>query len=372
MTAKKKDQLECEVTSARRTIAADGYPMSIGELTSMYRDNELIIRPEFQRLFRWTNIQKSRLIESILLGIPLPSIFVSQTDDGKWELVDGLQRISTILQFQNLLDENDSRTHGELVLEATKYLPSLEGRTWDGPKAIPQTLKLDMKRAKLDIKIIKRESSQNTKFDLFHRLNSYGAILSAQEMRNALLVGASPDFFAWLQRLAAHDSFADTILLPDSFAEERYELELVLRFLVLHRRDEGELSLSSLKDFPTLLDDEALAMAEKYPRGFAKLEKTFHSTFDVVAANGGANIFSRWNPAKSRFQGSFLNTAYEVFALGLGYHIARGHPYRTDLEVLAKRLWSRRDMAQGFATGKSTEARLARFVPLGRRLLVAP
>ncbi len=93
-----QDVLEAELKLARRTISTDSYPVSIGELTNMYRDGELIIRPAFQRLFRWDMTQKSRLIESILLGIPIPSIFVAQDDAGRWELVDGLQRVSTLLQ----------------------------------------------------------------------------------------------------------------------------------------------------------------------------------------------------------------------------------------------------------------------------------
>ena len=108
------DALEAEISNARRTIATDGYPISFSELTSMYKDGELVIRPAFQRLFRWENDQKSNLVESILLGIPLPSIFVAQADDGTWELVDGLQRVSTILQLQGVL-----RDYPPLVLEGT-------------------------------------------------------------------------------------------------------------------------------------------------------------------------------------------------------------------------------------------------------------
>ena len=58
----------------------------------------LILRPEFQRVFRWSDAQKSRLIESVLLGIPLPSIFASQKNDGRWEVIDGLQRLSTLFE----------------------------------------------------------------------------------------------------------------------------------------------------------------------------------------------------------------------------------------------------------------------------------
>src|SRR5215211_9324737 len=87
-----------EIDDKRKTIHSDGYAMSIGELLNLYRDGELDIHPEFQRFFRWSDWQKSRLIESILLGIPIPSIFVAQRQDGVWDVIDGLQRLSTIFQ----------------------------------------------------------------------------------------------------------------------------------------------------------------------------------------------------------------------------------------------------------------------------------
>jgi hypothetical protein len=99
--------LEAEMDARRREIKTDGYSMSIGEVLSMYRDGDLDIHPEFQRIFRWTDEQKSRLIESILLGIPVPTIFVSQRDDGVWDVIDGVQRLSTILEFTGLYNDED-------------------------------------------------------------------------------------------------------------------------------------------------------------------------------------------------------------------------------------------------------------------------
>ena len=77
--------LQAEIDRASANINTDAYAMSIGEVINLYRDGELVIRPAFQRLFRWTTYQKSRLIESILLGIPIPSIFVSHatTESGR-------------------------------------------------------------------------------------------------------------------------------------------------------------------------------------------------------------------------------------------------------------------------------------------------
>ena len=91
--------LDQEIKDRGSEIHSDGYAMSIGELMNLYRDGELDIHPEFQRFYRWSVEQKSRLIESILLGIPIPSIFVSQREDGVWDVIDGVQRLSTILEF---------------------------------------------------------------------------------------------------------------------------------------------------------------------------------------------------------------------------------------------------------------------------------
>ena len=88
-----------EVERAKRSVSTDAYQMSFGEVVNLYQEDDLIINPEFQRLFRWSNAQKSRLIELMLLGIPIPPIFIYELPEGKWELVDGLQRISTVLEF---------------------------------------------------------------------------------------------------------------------------------------------------------------------------------------------------------------------------------------------------------------------------------
>jgi hypothetical protein len=364
--------LEDQITDARRTISSEGYPMSIGELTNLYRDGELNVRPEFQRFFRWTDMQKSRLVESLLLGIPLPSIFVAQTEDGTWELVDGLQRVSTILQLQGLLEDEDGHHVDPLILEGTKYLPALEGRQWehqDKSRSLSQAQRLDIKRSKIDVKIIKRESSPAAKYDLFQRLNSYGMSFTAQEMRSALLISVSADFFSWVEKLASHAAFVETVALSERLVDEKYDLELVLRWLVLHSRPQSNITQQKLRDFPQFMDDSSIRLAEGHPEGTDALEDAFVETFETIRDNGGEDIFRKWDPNRGEFRGPFLNTAYEVFALGLGYHISSGGPYRTDLVQAARELWERPRMARGFATGRSTEARLAEFVPLGRELL---
>ena len=194
--------LNQEIRSRRAEIFSDGYPVSIGELINMYEDKELNIRPQFQRYFRWTDGQKSRLVESLLLGIPIPSIFVSQREDGVWDVIDGLQRLSTIFQLVGILRNEKGKRVKRLRLTRTKYLPSLNGKVWKGSTEedddIGRENQLIIKRSKIDVKIILRESSEASKYELFQRLNTGGSQLSDQEMRNVIVITVSQQFYEWL------------------------------------------------------------------------------------------------------------------------------------------------------------------------------
>lgn len=362
--------LESELEAARRTISTDSYPMSVGELTNMYTDGDLIIRPPFQRLFRWDDDQKSRLIESILIGIPLPSIFVAQDDEGRWELVDGLQRISTLLQLQGLLDEE---TFPALTLTATKYLPSLSGLSWedkdDDAKALTPAQRRDIKRAKIDLKIVQRESDPKTKFDLFQRLNSFGSKLSSQEIRNAQLVGVNAEFVEWLSDLAAHSSFEALIRLPENDLKRKYDEELVLRFLYLHEMSDDQ--ITAVRNFQDGLEEFSITKALSFDTDYKQsVEQIFRETFDRLA-EADEKILGRWDSAKQDFKGGFLNSSFEALAISLGHLLQTETTVRRDLRECAIEFWSRPEMTARFATGKSTEARLRLMVPLGRSILSA-
>ena len=235
--------LHQEIEQASAQINTDAYAMSLGEIINLYRDGELVIRPAFQRLFRWSVYQKSRFIESILLGIPVPSIFVSQREDGVWEVVDGLQRLSTVLEFVGELKDADGRSVQPSTLVATRYLPDLDGRTFEtGDRPLDTAQRIAFKRSKLDVKIVKEADESKTKYDLFDRLNSGGAILSDQEFRNSLVVMTDPSFMDWLESLRKLPSFQSAVSPSERQTKEQYDLELVVRYLTLLNRDEAALN----------------------------------------------------------------------------------------------------------------------------------
>jgi hypothetical protein len=227
-----KDPIIAEVEKGKKAFYTDGYAMSIGEVVTMYKEEELIINPDFQRAFQWSVRQQSRLIESILLDIPIPSIFVFQNDKGKWEVVDGVQRISSILAFMGELrdDKDFSKKLPPSVLEKTKHLPSLENMTWaELPK---EPLQINFRRAKLDLIIIKSSSDKNAKFEVFQRLNGGGTLLADQELRNCWLLMLDKSFHEWLKEIANDATFLNCLNLSEKLILEKYHMELLLRLLI--------------------------------------------------------------------------------------------------------------------------------------------
>jgi hypothetical protein len=215
--------LKDEIDTAQRLVRTDAYQLSVGEIVNMYKSNELVVNPNFQRLFRWEIGQKSKLIESLLLGIPIPSIFVFEREDSTWELVDGLQRISTLLEFMGeLRDPNAEGLKPPLALVATKYLPSLDKAVWEKSELIadvpieeqapiesPQ--QLAVKRSRLSVEILKRPSDNATKYDLFQRLNGGGTAANPQELRNCIAIMVNNDYAKFMRALAESHDFRSVL-----------------------------------------------------------------------------------------------------------------------------------------------------------------
>jgi hypothetical protein len=348
--------------------------MSIGELMSIYRDGELDIHPSFQRFFRWTDVQKSKFIESLLLGIPIPSIFVSQREDGVWDVVDGVQRLSTIFEFTGILKDRDSRTLPASRLVATEYLPSLDGRVWEDKKnpasAFPDSLRRDFKRQKLDLKIIKKQSDESTKFDLFERLNTLGSQLSEQEIRNCLLIMIDPEFNRWLEELSNEPAFQDALVLTDRALDERYDMELALRFIVLTREPEDQ--LRSVRDVSEFLTERMKSIATDSTFNREKTKQVFRLTFEAIEGALGRQSFTR--PVGTSGRGGFLVSVFEVLAMGLGWNIMAS-PDRSfsgaKIREAADKLWQDDIFRQYSRSGVSAKSRLPNLVPLGRRLFEA-
>lgn len=359
--------LGSRIESRRKDIRTDGYAISIGEWISLYEKNEIDIHPEFQRFFRWTDEQKTLLIESILLGIPIPSVFVSQRPDGVWDVIDGLQRLSTILQFVGILRDEENKPVPPLVLHGTKYIPELAGVVWgdNGDAILPNDARLIFKRSKINSSIILRESDETVKFDLFQRLNTGGSQASDQEVRNCILVMLNREMFLWISRLAKLPEFEECIALSDRLVLESYDLELVLRFLIFYRMEAKY--LNRIGDVGLFLTDRLRELAIDKNYSFVENERVFKETFFILQRELSDNAFRKFSTEKQKYLGGFAISQFETVACGIGYNLAQNIK-PTSVETKVASLWSRLDYTNWTGSGITAARRLPRLIPLGRKI----
>ena len=363
--------LQDEIDARVNEIHTDGYPMSIGELISIYQAGEMDIHPEFQRFYRWTPMQKSKLIESILLGIPIPSIFVSQRKDGVWDVIDGLQRISTIFEFVGILKDKENALMPPLELQPTKYLPALGTKVWDSeaPNSLTPAQRLIIKRSKIDIKIILNTSTEGSKYELFQRLNTGGSQLSDQELRNCMLIGIDPAAYRWLEDLTNYPAFFECLSLSERLLNEQYHMELALRFLILIRVTDQR--LSDILDIGTFLTDQVTDLAVKNEFVRPGDADTFRRTFDLISQTLGAQAFQKFDPGVKAFKGPFLISAFECLSLGIAHNIApwAGATDRTaSLMRGIAEMWRNRAFTENIGSGKRASQRIPKTIPLGRQI----
>ena len=259
--------ISSEIQKYRQEIKSERMDMSFGEIINMYRDKEIIISPEYQRAFRWDEQRQSDFIESILLGIPFPSIFVATNPDGKWELIDGLQRVSTVLSFFNELKDENGNPYPKngLKLVEGSMLKGLKDITID---TLPLEYKLQIKRTPCRVEIILKESEFKMRYELFKRLNTGGEGLSRQEIRNCI--------------------FREIVNISVSNEEKMYYEELVLRYLTLKNKG-TRYSQSNIQDY---MDDYLESQCKEFNEVQMEMDKAlFLNIIKILEELKDENIF---------------------------------------------------------------------------------
>lgn len=313
--------LQEEITHQASKIYREVYQMSIGELINLYRDGEMDIHPEFQRVFRWSEYQKTKLIESIMLNIPIPSIFVNQNDDGVWDVIDGVQRLSTIFQFVGILRDESGECLPALTLQKTDYLPSFAGVQWNNENSelsFTKEQQLFFKRARMDIIIIKKESDPTTKYELFQRLNTGGSFLSDQEVRNCLMIMTNKSFYEFVMVLDSEENFKNCLPISDRKVDEQYRTELILRLLIPENTDWGK--ITDYADFAELLDKETIALCSA-KLDYDRIKDDFVATFNLLYDVFEENAFKKYNGKKH--SGPVMAAAFQTIAVGVYKNIQK-------------------------------------------------
>jgi hypothetical protein len=363
--------LEAELSSAKREVNTDTLSLSVNELVTMYEEDEVNIHPAFQRTFRWGPEQQSNLIESILIGIPLPPVFFYERLNGEWELIDGLQRVSSILKFMGKLREPGTMNL-ELpsFLRSTKYLPSLENAVWDQSFIdsfadedkssffeLPGAFKLYIKRSRINVQVLKQPSTESTKFDLFQRLNRGGTRLNSQEVRTCIVVMRSPDLATSLSKLAEDNRFREMCRLDEEDIKAQVDVEYITR-LICHTYVEYQ-NKDDLNEFL----DRAIFEASSHV-SVQEIERTVSRTLDLVYGACGKDALVSPTAYRSVFTLQGLESVLVGVARNLQSIEKKSDPVAF-VRARIQEFWNESSGRITTTAGMRASSRITKSVPLG-------
>lgn len=288
----------------KQNSSVENLILSVGEILRYYQNGRINISPEYQRTYRWNNINKTKFIESLILGMPIPPIFAikEETDEVlQFEIIDGLQRISTILEFTGVLEKEHRNTNEKLnTLEGADILLGLNGKTWEEISKTNMGFVFESSSLQfINLKTI----DTKIKYETFKRLNTGGVILSSQEVRSNILAFKGQEkyneFLKKYNRLTIE-------FLSKKDLKERRDMELFIEFSLIKEYKEF------IKNYKRLGITELL---DKYSEE-VELEILENNLVEYEEFIKICNFskFKRYNMKKDKFTGSFVSIYFEIAA----------------------------------------------------------
>jgi len=287
---------------------------TIDLLLTRLREGELDLSPDFQRRSNlWNLPRKSSLIESILLRIPIPSLYVSEDKDGNYSVVDGLQRICAIAHFIDASALNHALNIDLPPLELTG-LESLEEYNECVFQDLPRPLQRRINETELTLHVIRASTPADVKFNIFSRINQGGLPLTPQEIRNAIYPG---EWRTRVRRLAESDEFLQATEHKVKI-ERMGDIELALRF-VAHYTLERDDSRPEDQNLDTFLNDTIESRTPHWSEhDWESIEQAFFRAMEYAPQIFGRITFRKysapWEPRRPINRGLFEAESLAVAA----------------------------------------------------------
>lgn len=267
----------------------------IETLVRRIKDSEIVLRPKFQRTAVWNNKLKSRLIESLLLNLPIPPVFLAEDDDVTKVVVDGQQRLRAVDDFYR----------ERFSLEGLEILQELNGKTFTNMDAKLQRRFLNRV---IRVLTIPYRESFDVRYLIFERLNTNTVPLNDQEIRNATLFGG---FNELLDRLANNENFLEMLRVAKPDERLRHH-ELVLKFF------SSRYSFSTYSTPLKLFLTDYMKSNRRTPIDTSlEMEKVFLTGCENVKQVFGANSFRRYNSTTQMYQGQLSRAVFELQLVSL-------------------------------------------------------
>lgn len=303
------------------------YPLD--SITNLLGSKKYILDPEYQRRKRWDNGRKSRLIESFIMNVPIPPIFLYEIDYSLYEVRDGLQRLTSISDFYE----------GNFFLEGLEYWKELNGRTYE---QLPEQVRKGIDRRYLSSIILLQETAktdqeaEHLKKIVFERLNSGGEKLTRQETRNALINGKFNQLCIELSENRNFREMWKLSLEKDEFVNDddyktMADVELVLRFFAYRHIDKMRSSVDSFLD-------SYLKQANNYSEAVLEdLRNLFVNTIECIYLVLGESAF--YLPRTNRQYKSPSKTVYDAMMQAFARNIEHSHIFIENGKEIKEKLY---------------------------------
>jgi 5-methylcytosine-specific restriction endonuclease McrA len=286
-------QDEDEIVVERKDVPWITKDLSIREIHSMVIDGELILQPDYQRDFVATNKISSSLIESLLMNVPIPTVYLSEEVDGTYTVIDGQQRLTSFVKFLS----------GEFQLSSLRILPTLNRKRFGDLDPIQQKR---IKSTTIHSIIIKREADPDIKFEIFERLNTGSTPLNEDELRNTIYRGKLMNLIKDL----SDNSLLDKLVQKEDMKRRMKYRGLVTEFISISEK--LHLYKSPMKQFCNKeLRDNKNPSDEK----LRELKERFLKSLDLVNLVFGDKSFRRYVPQTDKVEGKWLNFSYGLYHL---------------------------------------------------------
>ena len=235
-----------------------------------------------------------------------------------------------------VLKKENGEKYDPLVLQATKFLPALEGVRWDNNDLFPEDQKITFKREKLNFTIIKETGDKDTsKYEMFQRLNTGGTHLSPQEIRNCLLIMINKDLYETISDLYKDTYYKKCTPMTEAQTEERHDMEWIVRYIVYTSLSNNQLKyIDKSRNMDAFLTEKIEEIAiENNKKVMLEYSDKFSRIFKLLSNLLGENAFKKFKD--DRFKGPMLISAYESIIPGVYSNIDY---WETNKELLKKKV----------------------------------
>lgn len=279
-----------EIKDISKKVFTEKKDFPLSTIKDMFDDGDIIPQPDYQRDYVYNEKDASRLIESVLMGIPIPTIYLCEELDGTYSIIDGQQRMTSFVKFLK----------NEFPLKGLEELTEFNGKKF---RDLNKVFQRNLKSATLNTIVLKKES-QELKYEIFARLNRGAVKLKAQELRNCIYRGT---FNNLLEKIAADNKYLKELFIEEN-KRKNYQ-EYILRFFALRNFNEYSSSIGkTMNNFMAKHQNDDDKQIEDS-------KKLFNGTIDIIKQVLGNTAFSAYDRQNHCFMNKFSGSVYDSIAI---------------------------------------------------------